>query len=129
MMLMPSPIWSVAFIVWVAGGAVPNLDVSTSCRGAAEASLSKDRSQDLTNSCIHSEQNTRSELEKAWSTFSGSDKAWCTSTVRGFAPTYTELAACLEMKKALADMKKNNSQSGQSTNGPTTNGMGPGTRP
>jgi hypothetical protein len=123
MMLMPSPIWSVAFVIWV-GGEVPNLDVSTSCRGAAEASILKDRAEDLTNSCIRSEKNTRSELQKAWSSFSVSDKAWCTSMVRAFAPTYTELAACLEMKKALADIKKDKSQSD-----PSTNGMGSGTRP
>jgi hypothetical protein len=94
-------------------GAVPSLDVSTSCRGAAEAGSPKDKAGVPLKSCVRSEQQTRSELQKNWPTFQLSDRVWCTSTVQGFAPTYTELAACLDMKKALADAKKDSRQSPQ----------------
>jgi hypothetical protein len=119
--ILPLPVWPLLLQVLVAGG-VPSLDVSTSCRRAAEAGSPKDKAGDLMKSCIRSEQQTRSELQKNWPTFPNSDRVWCKSAVQGFAPTYTELAACLDMKKALADAKRVNPQSVPKTTGtaPTT---------
>ena len=122
-MILSVQLWPVLLQVLVAGG-VPSLDVSTSCRGAADTGIPKYKASDLMKSCIRSEQQTRAELERTWPTFSLADRLWCASTVQGFAPTYTELAACLDMKKALADGKRDNPQSL-----PTTTGTASSTRP
>jgi hypothetical protein len=121
-MIIPSPAWPLVLQLLVADG-VPKLDVTASCRGAAEVGISNNRAEDLAKTCIKKEQQTRNELEKAWSGFPVSDRVWCTTMVQGYAPTYTELATCLDMKSALANIKSGNSRSG-----PTTTGTGSATR-
>jgi hypothetical protein len=61
--------------------------------------------EDRLNNCIASEQRTRDQLEKTWSSFSPSGRDWCVSSIANFGPTYTELASCLEMKRELANTK------------------------
>jgi hypothetical protein len=85
-------------VVAVADG-VPNLDVTASCRAAGEAAGSKDRMQN----CLDSEKKTRDLLVKDWSTFTPADRADCIKSIVSFAPTYTELITCLEMRR---DVKK-----------------------
>jgi hypothetical protein len=79
-------------------GSVPHLNVKPSCKGAAEAGYIA-RTQDRLKTCLDSEERTRNDLVKNWSTFPAPDRAWCLSSIRGFQPTYTELATCLEMKR------------------------------
>ena len=83
-------------VVAVAEG-VPNLDVTASCRAAAAAAgaASKDRMQN----CLDSEKKTREQLAKDWSQFPSGDRADCIGAITRFAPTYTELITCLEMRR------------------------------
>jgi hypothetical protein len=92
-----------ALIITVADG-VPKLDVTPSCQGAAEAGYIA-TTADRLKSCVDTEHRTRDKLEKDWSTFAPADRSWCVSSIKGFEPTYSELATCLEMKSALAKNK------------------------
>jgi hypothetical protein len=81
----------------VAADSVPSWDVTASCRGAASVAYSQTSSERLT-SCLASEQRTREELNKNWSTFPTADRIGCVKSLT-FSPTYTELMTCLEMKR------------------------------
>jgi hypothetical protein len=76
---------------------VPSWDLTASCRAAASIAYSQtpnDRSQ----SCLASEQRTREELTKYWSTYPAEDRIGCVKSLT-FSPTYTELVTCLEMRR------------------------------
>lgn len=78
-------------------GSVPSWDVTRSCRGAADAAGPGQIGEDRFKSCLASEQNTREKLQTDWGTFPAADKTKCIQSIEWFEPTYTELAACLEM--------------------------------
>jgi hypothetical protein len=75
---------------------VPNLDVTTSCRGAARAVAASD-SERREQGCLETEKSVREKLQQSWSSFPAKDRTFCLGGVKGYAPTYTELATCLEM--------------------------------
>jgi hypothetical protein len=80
---------------------VPSWDVTASCRGASSFAISVTASERLT-SCLASEQRTREQLNKDWSTYRAEDRVGCVKSLT-FSPTYTELVTCLEMRR---DVKK-----------------------
>jgi hypothetical protein len=75
---------------------VPNLDVTTSCRGAARA-VARSESEKREKACFETEKATRERLQQGWASFPTKDRNFCLGAVKGYAPTYTELATCLEM--------------------------------
>jgi hypothetical protein len=83
---------------------VPRWDVTQSCRGAANAGYTQDTNENLKR-CLDSEQRTREQLDKSWSTFPAADRMRCVKT-QTFSPTYSELATCLEMKSDLGSGAK-----------------------
>jgi hypothetical protein len=83
---------------------VPKLDVTPSCRGAAKAGYIS-TTEDRLKSCLDSELRTRDQLEKQWPSFPVSDRTDCFDSIKGFQPTYSELATCLEMKRDLRRAK------------------------
>ena len=89
--------------VWLcqsaAADSVPSWDVTVSCRGAAEVGRMQDSKVNLKR-CLDSEQQTREELSKNWSTFPASDRVKCVKA-QTFSQTYSELATCLEMQRDL----------------------------
>ena len=99
-----------------AADGVPKLDVTPSCKGAANAGYIA-TTQDRLQRCIDSEHRTRDELAKGWPSFPASARTFCLSSIARFEPTYTELATCLEMKRDLANTKPAEAD--------TTNGMAP----
>ena len=76
---------------------VPSWDLTASCRVAAPVAYSQTSSERLT-SCLASEQRTREELNKSWSTFPAADRIGCVKSLT-FSPTYTELMTCLGMRR------------------------------
>ena len=82
-------------LVNVADG-VPNLDVTTSCKGAARA-VATSESEKREKACYETEKNTKEKLQQSWSSFPVKDRTFCIGAVKGYAPTYTELSTCLEM--------------------------------
>jgi hypothetical protein len=101
-------------------GDVPRLDVTASCRGAAEAGYAKTTQERLQN-CIDSEHRTRDTLAKSWSSFPAASRTFCLSSIANFSPTYTELATCLEMRRDLANPKR--PEAGSTTNGMAAPGL------
>jgi hypothetical protein len=91
-------------IVLIAADGVPTIDVTPSCRGAASSGFIAS-TEDRLKSCIDSEQRTREQLDKNWPTFAPADRAACVTSIKGFEPTYSELATCLEMKRDLKTTK------------------------
>lgn len=87
-----------------AGDGVPKLDVTASCKGAAAAGLAT-TTRDRVQNCIASEQRTRVQLGKDWASFPAVTRTFCISSIARFAPTYTELATCLELRRDLAKTK------------------------
>ena len=75
---------------------VPNWDVSSSCRAAAKVAYTQDASE-REKSCMEGETRTREKLAAGWSTFPAEERTRCIKSIEWFSPTYTELAACLEM--------------------------------
>jgi len=90
-------------LVAVAGG-VPKLNVTPSCRGAAQSGFIA-TTGDRLKSCVDTEQRTREQLAKDWEKFPAGDRTFCVSSIAGFEPTYSELATCLEMKRDLKNTK------------------------
>jgi len=89
---------SLAFslVAVAAADTVPNLNVTPSCKGAARAVVQAD-SEKREKACYETEKTAREKLAQNWSSFSAKDRTFCLASVKSYAPTYTELAVCLEM--------------------------------
>src|SRR5262249_19860546 len=98
----------------VVADGVPSWDLTKSCRAAASIAHGQ-TSSDRLETCLASEQRTREELDKNWSTFPAADRIACVKSLT-FSPTYTELATCLEMRR---DLKKSRDAKSADTNPPT----------
>jgi hypothetical protein len=83
---------------------VPNLNVTPSCQGAAKSGYIS-TTEDRLKSCLNSEMDTRKKLEQDWPTFPAADRVNCMDSIKGFQPTYSELATCLEMKRDLRNTR------------------------
>ncbi len=56
--------------------------------------------------CLDTEQTTREEIVKKWSSFAAADKAACVNEARmGGESSYTELLTCLEMARDVRAMR------------------------
>jgi hypothetical protein len=82
---------------------VQSWDLTASCRAAASAGYSEKPSERVT-SCLASEQRTREQLTKNWSTFPAADRIGCVKSLT-FPPTYTELVTCLEMRRDVKNLR------------------------
>jgi hypothetical protein len=84
------------FVAAAAADSVPNLDVTPSCRGAARAVV-KSESEKREKACYDTEKAARDKLTQNWASFPDKDRNFCTTSIKSYAPTYTELTICLEM--------------------------------
>jgi hypothetical protein len=80
---------------------IPTLDVNPVCHGIAmQGELEAGLQQTSFKQCVDSEQSTREEIKKNWSTFSTSDKSHCVALAKtGGESSYTELLTCMEMAR------------------------------
>jgi len=80
---------------------IPTLDVNPVCHGiATQGELEEGLRQTSFQQCVQSEQGTRDEIKKAWSSFSASDKSHCVALAKtGGESSYTELLTCMEMAR------------------------------
>jgi hypothetical protein len=87
---------------------VPVLNVDQVCQGIAQqggVTFHDSAVGDEKKNCLDSEQATRDELVKQWSTFAPPDKVACTNESRmGGDSSYTELLTCLEMARDVRAM-------------------------
>jgi hypothetical protein len=88
---------------------VPTLDVNPVCRGiASQSELEAGLQQTNFEDCVRSEQDTREQIKKEWSTFTAADKSHCVSLARtGGESSYTELITCMEMARDVRELHKN----------------------
>jgi len=92
------PFLAVPFVLQIAiSDGVPHWSVTKSCQGAARAAGPGTEGKDRFKSCLASEQKTKEGLQATWSKFPVGDRLKCIQSIQWFEPTYTELAACLEM--------------------------------
>jgi len=110
-------------LVSIADG-VPNLDVTASCKGAARAVV-KSESEKREKACFETEKAAKEKLGQGWTEFPAKDRSFCLNSVKGYAPTYTELAICLEMAR---DVRQIGAQPEESTEAPRPKGMKPARR-
>jgi hypothetical protein len=82
---------------------VPSWDLTQSCRAAGSVAYSQTPSERMTR-CLASEQRTREEITKNWSTFPAADRIGCVKSLT-FSPTYTELLTCLEMRLQIKNSR------------------------
>ena len=83
---------------------VPNWDVTASCRAAGSIGGYDQKPSDRIKTCLASEQRTREQLTKDWSTFPAADRIGCVKSLT-FSPTYTELLTCLEMRRDVRNSR------------------------
>ena len=105
-MFIPHLAMPIAVYVTVADG-LPNWDVTASCRGAASSGYVEQSTERL-KSCLASEQKTRDKLAGEWSSFTAADRIKCVESIKWFEPTYTELAACLDMARDVKSVGSDN---------------------
>jgi hypothetical protein len=107
MILPPALILGVHLVMPVADS-VPVLNVDQVCQGIAQQGGVTFHDSAVGNekkNCLDSEQATRDELVKQWSTFAPPDKTACTNESRmGGDSSYTELLTCLEMARDVRAM-------------------------
>jgi hypothetical protein len=82
---------------------IPTLDVNPVCHGIAmQGQLEEGLRQTSFQQCVKSEQNTREQLKKEWSTFTTADKTNCVALAKtGGEPSYSGLTTCLEMAREV----------------------------
>ena len=108
-MILPTAlILGAQLIMPVAADGVPTLNVEQVCQGIAQQGGVSFHDTDIAEekkNCLDSEQATRDEIAKQWSSFSPVDKTACTNESRmGGDSSYTELLTCLEMARDVRAM-------------------------
>jgi hypothetical protein len=85
---------------------IPTLDVNPVCHGIAmQGELEEGLQQTSFQQCVQSEQATRDQLKKEWSTFSTADKSHCVALAKtGGESSYTELITCMEMARDVRQL-------------------------
>jgi len=83
---------------------VPSWDLTPSCRAAGSIGGSDATPDERKKICLATEQRTREELDKNWSTFPADDRIGCVKSLT-FSPSYTELATCLEMRRDVRNLR------------------------
>jgi hypothetical protein len=88
---------------------IPTLDVNPVCHGIAmQGELEAGLQQTSFQQCVKSEQDTREQIKKEWSTFSAADKSHCVALAKtGGESSYTELITCMEMARDVRELHKN----------------------
>jgi hypothetical protein len=106
-----SPVLLLASVLLAHAQDVPVLDIEPVCRGIAQqaATAGERGGPDLgLAQCIKSEQATREQLAREWSTFAAADKTSCIGEEKlGPLPSYTDLVTCLEMARDARKMNTN----------------------
>ena len=86
---------------------IPTLDVNPVCHGIAmQGELEAGLQQTSFQQCVQSEQATREQIKKEWSTFSSADKSHCVALAKtGGESSYTELITCMEMARDVRKLR------------------------
>ena len=83
---------------------VPSWDLTATCRTAGSFAGHDQTASERIKTCLATEQRTREELNKKWSTFPAADRIGCVKSLT-FSPTYTELVSCLERRSYVKNLR------------------------
>jgi hypothetical protein len=105
--------------------AIPTLDVNPVCHGIAmQGELEEGLQQTNFEQCVKSEQDTREQLKKEWSSFTTSDKTSCVALARtGGEPSYTELITCMEMARDVRKLREDQQKGSDTSSAPVPVGL------
>jgi hypothetical protein len=104
---------------------IPTLDVNPVCHGIAmqgelEAGLQRTNFEQ----CVKSEQDTREQLKKEWSTFTTPDKTDCVNLAKtGGEPSYTELITCMEMARDVRKLHEDQQKGSDTSSAAVPEGL------
>ena len=106
---MAIPILALPIVLQITtADAVPNWDVTPSCRGAISAGHAEPF-KDRLKVCLDAERRALKKLSSDWFSFPAPDRIRCVASIKWFEPTYTELASCLEMSRDARKHRKRKS--------------------
>ena len=115
-MILPAALALGAQLMMPAADSVPQLNVEQVCEGIAQqggVTFHDPAIAQEKKNCLESEQATRDELVKQWSSFNAADKISCVNESRmGGESSYTELLTCLEMARDVRAMRNEQQQQG-----------------
>jgi hypothetical protein len=107
-MILPPILIVGAQLIMAVSDSVPVLNVEQVCQGIAQqggVTFHDSAIAEEKKNCLDSEQATRNEIAKEWSSFAAADKTACTNESRmGGDSSYTELLTCLEMARDVRTM-------------------------
>ena len=108
-MILPPVLVLGMHLIMPVSDSVPTLNVDQVCQGIAQQGGVSFHDNDVAEekkNCLDSEQATRDQLVKQWSSFASADKTACTNESRmGGDSSYTELLTCLEMARDVRTMQ------------------------
>src|SRR5215468_7705024 len=106
---------------------VPTLDVRPVCRGIAmQGELEEGLQQTSFQQCVRSEQDTREQLKKEWSTFTTADKSDCVALAKtGGESSYTELITCMEMARDVRKLHEDQQKGSDTSSAPAQQAIPP----
>jgi hypothetical protein len=104
---------------------IPTLDVNPVCHGIAmQGELEAGLQQTSFQQCVQSEQDTREQLKKEWSTFTTADKSECVNLAKtGGEPSYTELITCMEMARDVRKLHEDQQKGSDTSSVPVPTGL------
>jgi hypothetical protein len=109
-MMLPTALALGAQFLMPVADSVPVLNVQQVCDGIAQqggVTFHDSQTGQERKDCLDSEQSTRDELVKQWSSFTPADKTACTNEAKmGGESSYTELLTCLEMARDVRTLQK-----------------------
>ncbi|HEX3936908.1 MAG TPA: hypothetical protein VHX43_05325 [Xanthobacteraceae bacterium] len=110
MMILPAALLLGAHLITPVADSVPTLNVQQVCQGIAQQGGVSFHDTDIAvekKNCLDSEQASRDQVVKEWSSFAPADRTACTSeSEMGGESSYTELLTCLEMARDVRTMNK-----------------------
>jgi hypothetical protein len=99
-------ILAVASTALAKGSGLPKLDIEYACHSSERAIAAViSVTTDIYMSCLDDENEARGQLDKTWADFPAPDKARCIQP-KEYLPSYVEWLTCLEMTKAVKEMRK-----------------------
>ena len=98
---------------------IPTLDVNPVCHGIAmQGELEVGLQRTSFQKCVESEQATRDQIKKEWSTFTTADKTHCVALAKtGGESSYTELLTCMEMARDVRKLHEDQQKGSDTSSG------------
>jgi hypothetical protein len=84
-----------------AGSAVPQFDVTGTCRATSNLGLADEQSFAT---CMTDETDAKKQLASQWTSYSGAARSRCSAETQiGGDPSYVELLVCLDFARSVSD--------------------------